>query len=77
MHFKEGVVDKSKVEKIISFLNKYCYRNGSMVDDCIPITCNFCGAGGWLPEDIKHKKGCELGKIYQHLKQSGSVSTSK
>lgn len=56
------------MEKTKKFLDKYCYKNlPESIDDCIPIQCNFCGATGWLPEDITHKKDCDLGEVLKEL----------
>lgn len=57
-----------KLPKTRAFLYKYCYPPlPILIDDGQPIMCNFCKNKGWLPENIKHKKECELLSVLNEI----------
>lgn len=62
--------DRENIETIKKFINNVCYPPlPPMIDDCLPVQCFSCGEGAWLPEDVKHKKGCRLIAVNEAFKQ--------
>lgn len=35
--------------------------------DTLRAVCAFCHASGWLYEDIRHKRGCQFGRVWKAL----------
>jgi hypothetical protein len=54
------------------FIEKHCFEDafaGVGADDMV-CKCKFCLKSAWLPQDIKHKPKCSVGKLLKQIKSA-------